>query len=197
MLVLGTPRATANGTALALGWVVTLAAATVVVVVLTGEADDPTSDASAVVSWLKVGLGVALLLLALKKWRGRPRAGDEAEVPGWMAKLDEVHPPRAFLYGALLAGANVKNLALTFAAASSIAYFGLAGAEAAIAGGIYVVLGSSTVLAALAAHLIGGAPGAAALTKVKEFTMANNAVIMMAILLVLGASVLGDGLAGL
>lgn len=197
VLVLGTPRATANGLAFAAGWVAGLSVATAIVVLLTGGTDDPTSDAATVVSWLKVAIGVGLLLLAVKKWRARPRAGDEPEMPGWMASLDGLEPPRALVLGAVLAGANPKNLMFTFAAASSIAAVGLAGPEAAVAGATYVALASSTVLGALVAHLVAGRRAEAALASIKELMLAHNAVIMMVILLILGAKVLGDGLAGI
>lgn len=197
VLVLGSSRAGLNGAAFALGWVAGLTAVTAIMVFLTGGTDDPSSGASTLVSWLKVVLGVALLLLAAKTWRNRPRRGADPEMPRWMASLDGIHPPRALVLGAALGGANPKNLAFTFAAASSIAAAGLTGPDAAIAGGVYVILASSTVLGALSAYLVLGSRSAAPLGAVKEFMVANNAVIMMVILLLLGAKVLGDGLAGI
>ena len=197
VLVLNSSRASANGIAFAFGWVAGLSAATAIVVLLTDGTDDPTSETSTVVAWTKVAIGIALLWLAGKKWRTRPLEGDVPTMPRWMASLDSIHPPRALLLGAVLAGANPKNLAFTFAAASSIAAFGLTGADAAITGGVYVAVASSTVLSALLAHLVAGARSEAPLETVKGFMLANNQVIIMVILLVLGATVLGDGLAGI
>jgi hypothetical protein len=197
VMVLDSSRAAVKGAAFALGWMVGLATLTAIVVVLAGGADDPSSDASAIVSWLRVLAGVGLLLLAVKTWRDRPRDGVEPKVPRWMASLDDLGPPRALVLGAALGGANPKNLALTFAAASSIAAAGLTGSDAAVAGGLYVVLASSTVLGLLVAYLALGPRAAAPLGAIKEFMAANNASIMMVILLILGAKILGDGLAGI
>ena len=91
--------------------------------------------------------------------------------------------------------ANPKNLALTLAAAASIAEAGLDQTDKAIAIGIFVALGSATVAGAVAFYLV--APGRAArpLDALKRFMSDNNAVIMMVVLLLLGAKLLGDGLA--
>lgn len=197
VLVLSTPKARANALGFAGGWVAGLGAITAVLVFVTDPVDDAGSDAGVIVAWIKVVVGVALLALAAKKWRTRPRDGEEPTTPGWMASLDAIEPVRAIGLGAALGAANPKNLAFTFAAASSIAELGLHGTDAGVAGGIYVLLASITVLVPVVAHLVMGARVEPALNSVKEFMLANNAVIMMVILLVLGAKVLGDGLAGI
>jgi hypothetical protein len=197
VLVLGTPRARPNGLAFAAGWIVGLALVTAVGILVTGGADDPASDASTVVSWVRVVLGVALIAAAGRKWRSRARPGEEPATPAWMASLDGIGPSRALGLGGALGGVNPKNLALTFAAASSIAAAGLEGADAGIAGATYVALASSTVLGAVVVHLVAGTRSAPALASVKAFMLAHDTAIMVVVLLVLGAKVLGDGLAGL
>jgi threonine/homoserine/homoserine lactone efflux protein len=197
VLVLGTSQARANGLAFTLGWVLGLAATTAVMLLVTDGSDDPDSEVSALAAGAKVAVGLALLALAVKKWRSRPRPGEAPTTPAWMASLTDIHPPRAFGLAAALGGLNPKNVAFCFAAASSITALGLDGADAAVAAGTYVVLGSATVLGAFLAHLVAGERAEAALASVQAFMLANNAVIMMVILLVLGAKVLGDGLASL
>jgi hypothetical protein len=59
---------------------------------------------------------------------------------------------------------------------------------------VFVVLASSSVLGAVLFRTVGGQRAAAPLESVKQFMLANNAVIMMVVLLVLGAKILGDGL---
>ena len=44
-------------------------------------------------------------------------------------------------------------------------------------------------------YLVGGKRAARPLDSIKQFMSANNAVIMMVVLLLLGAKLLGDGLA--
>ena len=120
VLMLATPRGRANGAAFAVGWVLGLVGVSVVVLLLASGADS-SSSTSDTVSWGKVVLGVVLLGLAVRSWRSRPDDGAEAEMPGWMSKLDTFTPVRALVLGAALSGINPKNLALTAAAAASIA----------------------------------------------------------------------------
>jgi threonine/homoserine/homoserine lactone efflux protein len=92
-------------------------------------------------------------------------------------------------------GANPKNLALTLAAAASIAEAGLDQADEAIAIVVFVALGSVTVAGAVLFYLVDAKRAARPLDAIKRFMSDNNAVIMMVVLLLLGAKLLGDGLA--
>jgi len=168
----------------------------VVVVLLVGSASDPDSDDPGV-NWLKLGIGIVFLLMAAKQWTKRPRPGREPEVPGWMATIDSATPPRAALLGMALSGANPKNLALTLTAAASIAEAGLDTTDTAIAVAVFTALGSITVAGSVLFYLLAGDRAARPLAAVKQFMADNNAVIMMVVLLLLGAKLLGDGLAGL
>ncbi len=197
VLVLGAPRARTAGPAFALGWVVGLATVSVIVVLALGGSDDPDSDAATGVNWLKVAIGILFLLMAAREWRKRPREGRSSETPKWMAAVDTMTPPRAALLGAALSGANPKNLALTIAAAASIAEAGLDRADTAIAVAVYVILGSVTVAGAVLLYVVDAERAARPLSAVKQFMSENNAVIMMVVLLLLGAKVLGNGLSGL
>jgi threonine/homoserine/homoserine lactone efflux protein len=99
--------------------------------------------------------------------------------------------------GLALSGANPKNLALTAVAAASIAQAGLdpAGNVAAVA--VYVLLGSLSVVGAVLYFLIAADRAVGPLNAVRGFMSANNAVIMMVIFLLLGAKLVGDGIAGI
>ena len=76
-----------------------------------------------------LALGLLFLAMALKQWRGRPKAGETAEMPRWMSAVDHFTPAKSFGLGVVLSGLNPKNLALTVAAAASIAQAGLDGVE--------------------------------------------------------------------
>ncbi|HEX5713401.1 MAG TPA: GAP family protein [Solirubrobacterales bacterium] len=194
VLVLGAPRARTAGPAFALGWIAGLLAVSVVVLLLVGGGSDPDHDDPGL-DWLKVAIGVLFLLMAAKQWSKRPRPGEQPEQPSWMASVDSAGPARAALLGTALSGANPKNLALTLAAAASIAEAGLDSADEAIATAAFVAVGSATVAGAVLFHLLAGARAAAPLAAVRRFMAQNNAVIMMVVLLLLGAKLLGDGLA--
>src|ERR1700709_875936 len=77
VLMLGTPRARANGLAFLAGWIGGLAVVgTVVLVVASGAEAGVQGQPADWVNVLKLVLGVLLLAVAAKQWRGRPRAGD-------------------------------------------------------------------------------------------------------------------------
>jgi len=194
VLVLGSPHARSAGPAFALGWIAGLLAVSVIVVVVLGTGDDPDTDDPGV-SWFKVAIGVLFLAMAAGQWRKRPKDGQEPEPPQWMATIDTVTPARATVLGAALSGANPKNLALTLAAAATIAEAGLGRADKAIAIGVFVALGSITVAGAVLCYLVDAKRAAGPLDAIKRFMSDNNAVIMMVVLLLLGAKLLGDGLA--
>lgn len=193
VLVLGSPRAGSAGPAFALGWIGGLLTVSVLVVLLVGARSDPDTEDPGI-SWLQIAIGVMFLAMAAKQWTKRPKDGEPAEMPGWMATVDTVTPARAAMLGAALSAANPKNLALTLAAAASIAEAGLDGADKAIAVAAFVVVGSATVAGAVLAYLLDAERTAAPLATVRRFMSDNNAVIMMVVLLLLGAKLLGDGL---
>jgi threonine/homoserine/homoserine lactone efflux protein len=195
VVVLGSPRARTTGPAFALGWVGGLLLVSVVVVLLAGSGSDPDSDDPGL-DWLKVAIGILLLGMAARQWTKRPKRGEEAETPSWMATIDSATPARAALLGAALSGANPKNLALTLTAAASIAAAGLDGADTAIAIALFVALGSATVAGAVLLHLVAGERAARPLAAMEQFMSEHNAVILMIVLLLLGAKLIGDGLAG-
>ena len=194
VVVLGGQRARTAGPAFALGWIAGLLAVSVIVVLLVGSGSDPDGDDPGV-SWLKLGIGVLFVLMAAKQWTKRPKPGEEPETPGWMRTIDSATPARAALLGAALSGANPKNLALTLTAAASIAEAGLDGTDTAIAIAVFVALGSVTVAGAVLFYLVAGDRAERPLAAVKQFMSDNSAVIMMVVLLLLGAKLIGDGLA--
>ena len=196
ILMLDTPRARTNGPAFAAGWVAGLTTVGVIVLLVAGGAasSDGTSTAVDVIVLL---FGLLLLALAVKQWRGRPRRGETAELPSWMDAVDRFTPVRSLGLGVLLSAVNPKNLALTLAAAASLAQAGLSAGGDVTGLTVFVVLGSLTVVGPVVASLLLGDRIARPLAEVKEFMAANNAVIMAVVCLVLAAKLIGTGIGGL
>ncbi len=198
VLMLGTPRARSNGPAFALGWVAGLAVVGGVVLAL--ASDNAQADDGGPETWvsvLKLLFGLLFLLLAARTWRGRPRAGEEAAMPKWMQAIDAFTAGKSFGAGFLLSGINPKNLALTIAAAAAIAQTGISGGESAVALAVFILVGSLTILAPVAVYFLLGARAPAILNEMKTWMAAHNAAIMTVLLLVLGAKLIGDAIAGL
>jgi threonine/homoserine/homoserine lactone efflux protein len=102
---------------------------------------------------LLLGLGLLLLALAVKQWRGRPSADEETPMPGWMRTIDDFTTAKAGAAGFALTALNPKNALLTVAAAAEIAEVGLpAGQQAAVLLG-FVLMASAGVLTPLALSL--------------------------------------------
>lgn len=198
ILMLGTPRARRDGPAFALGWVLGLSLVSIAVLALTGaagNASDPDSSTADSINWMKVGLGLVLLVMAKRQWQKRPAPGAEPELPSWMAKVDQLPPSQALGAGVLLSGLNPKNLILTMAAAASIASVpGITTGEEAIAVGVFVVIASLTTVGAVVLYFVGGSKASRVLEDLKGYMAAHNAAIMMVILLLIGAKLIGDGL---
>lgn len=196
VLMLGTSRARSTGLGFAAGWVVGLSAVSVITVVLLGDSDDPDSASATGVDWLDVILGLLFLVLAARQWNKRPRQGQPAKTPRWMAEVDTLTPARATAFGLLLSGANPKNLALTLAASASIAEAGFSRADTALAIAVFVALGSAVVAGSVVFYLASPRKAERPLSVVKQFMADNNATIIMVILVLLGAKLLGNGLGG-
>ena len=192
MLMSDRPRRTAP--AFALGWVVGLVVVMAVVLLAVGEDALDTSSTSDTTSWVKLVLGLLFLLLALRTWRHRPRTGETAEPPAWMAKLDTISPVAALGLGAALSGVNPKNLALTASGAVSIASGGLSSGQVVVCVVVFVIIGSALVLGPVLAFLVLGDRTAAPLQSLKTFMEVHNTAIMTVLLSVLGLSMLGQGL---
>lgn len=193
ILMLGTPKARTNGPAFAAGWVLGLAVVSAIVLAFADDPDDATSSG---IDWGTLLIGVLFLAMAAKQWQQRPKAGEEATMPSWMASVDHFTAGRSFVLGVALSGVNPKNLALTVAAMASIAQLGLSTGDEVAAVAVFVVLASVTVAGSVLFYLVATDRATQALAPVKTFMANNNAVIMMVILLILGAKLIGNGLAG-
>ena len=156
VLVLDSPRARVNGPAFAAGWVAGLAARE-------RARGDPRRRAPTIpgamsstgVDWVTAGhRRRCSSSMAAQQWKKRPRPGQPAVMPSWMATISSVSPGKAALLGLALSGANPKNVALTLAASAAIAQAGLDRADTALAVAVFVVIGSLTVVGAVVCSLV-------------------------------------------
>lgn len=198
VLMLGTPRARANGPAFAVGWLAGLAiVGSIVLLLASGNATEDTGEPATWASVLKLVFGVLFLLIAARTWRTRPKSGEEAQMPKWMQAIDTFTAGKSLGMGVLLSAVNPKNLALTIAAATAIAQTGISGGEQVVALAVFVILGSLTILVPVAIYFLMGTKATEILDALKSFMAAHNAAIMTVLLLVLGAKLIGGAIAGL
>jgi Sap, sulfolipid-1-addressing protein len=195
VLMLVTPRARSNGPAFVLGWIAGLVVVGAAVLLVSGPAN--ANDAGEPATWvdvLKLVLGLLVLRIALRQWRGR--AGDAA-TPKWVGAIDGFTPVKAAGAGAVLAGANPKNLLLAVAAAAAIAQTGIPGGQQAASYAVFAVIGTVGVAVPVVIYLALGERSAPILERLQEWMAAHNAAIMAVICLVIGAKLVGDGISGL
>jgi threonine/homoserine/homoserine lactone efflux protein len=195
VMMLATPKARSNGPAFLAGWVAGLAVVGTVVLLVSSGAE--ASEGGAPADWvnvLKLVLGVGLLGLAAKQWRGRPRAGGGAELPAWMSAVDHFTAARSAALGVVLAAINPKNLILVVGAAAAIAQTGTAAGKQAIALAIFVVIATIGTGLPVLLYFTMGARSERLLGELKGWMAQNNATIMAVICLLIGAKLIGDGI---
>jgi threonine/homoserine/homoserine lactone efflux protein len=198
VLMLATPRGRANGIAFTAAWVVTLAALSTAVVLLGSGADAHKDGGPASwVYWVKLAAGVLFALLGLKQWKGRPREGQKAELPGWMKAIDTFSPAKAAGLAAALSALNPKNLVLAVSGALSVAGSGASAGGKTVAVTLFVLIASLCALLPLGVYLVGGDRSARVLESWRGWMAQHNGAIMTVLLTVLGAKFIGDAVSGL
>jgi threonine/homoserine/homoserine lactone efflux protein len=198
VLMLGTPRGRANGPAFVLGWVIGLAVVGAIVLAVAGGAGaNEDAEPATWVDVVKIAVGVLLVLVAVRQWRGRPRRDAEAELPGWMRTIDTFTPTRSLAIAAGLSGINPKNLLLTVGAATAIAQTDISTGEQAIALAVFILVGTLGPGIPVAIYFVLGDRARRLLDDLKTRMAANNAAIMAVLCLVIGVKLIGDGISGL
>jgi threonine/homoserine/homoserine lactone efflux protein len=198
VLMHSTPRGHSNGPAFILGWIVGLSVVgAIVLLVASGAGASESGQPATWVGVLKLVLGVLLLLLAARQWRGRPRGDADAALPGWMRTVDHFTAGRAVAMGFALSAINPKNLVLTIGAAAAIAQSGIGTGDQAIALAVFVLVGTLGPGIPVAIYFLMGERAARMLDELKEWMGHHNAAIMAVLLLVIGVKLIGDGISAL
>jgi threonine/homoserine/homoserine lactone efflux protein len=198
VLMLSTPRARVNGPAFIVGWLAgILAVGGAVLAVSGGVGANDGGEPATWVDILKLALGVLLLRIALRQWRGRPKPGEHPDPPKWMADIDSFRAPKAVGLGVLLSAVNPKNLLLVVGAAATIAQTGAPTGDQIGALVIFAAIATLGPAIPVVAYLVLGERSKHKLDELKEWMTTNNAAIMAAICAVIAAKLIGDAISGL
>ncbi|WP_394159674.1 GAP family protein [Galactobacter valiniphilus] len=197
ILMLISPKARSLGPAFLVGWVVGIAAATTVFTllaqILPGRGSESSGGIIAAIAQLVFGL--ALLALAVKQWRSRPLPDEEPVLPSWMSGIDSMSALAAAGLGLALAAVNPKNF-LMAASAGAIIGRGELGAGVTVAAvASFTLVAALTALVPVLFTLVAPQPAAAVLNPIRRWLSANNATIMAVVFALMGAALLGQGLA--
>jgi threonine/homoserine/homoserine lactone efflux protein len=198
VLMLSTPKGRVNGPAFLCGWVVGIAVlGAIVLLVASGASASKHGAPASWVSIVKIVLGVLLVLLAVKQWRGRPRGDDEPALPGWMKTIDMFTPVKSTGMGILLSSINPKNLLLVVGAAAAIAQTGTSALDQAVALAVFIVIATLGVGAPVAIYFLMGDRASKILGELHDWMVRENATIMAVICLIIGAKLIGDAISAL
>jgi threonine/homoserine/homoserine lactone efflux protein len=198
VLMLATPKGRVNGPAFLAGWVVGIAVlGTIVLLAASGASASKHGAPATWVSIVKIVLGVLLVLLAVKQWRGRPRGNASPELPKWMKTVDTFTPGRSIAMGVALSAVNPKNLLLVVGAAAAIAQTGLSTGDQAVALIVFIVIATLGVGAPVAIYYLMGDRATRILGELHDWMAQENATIMAVICLIIGAKLIGDAISAL
>ena len=196
ILALLSPTPKSSGITFTVGWLVGMIGplAIVVLVALALDIGDDSEQSRPVLGAIRIALGLALVVLAFRQWRGRPKPDDDPHVPGWLALADNLTPMKSALLGVAVAAINPKGLFITIAAGLALARTAVPGPELIVPAAAFVLIASAVVFGLLAAYLAMPDRMDEPLNSGKAWLIANNSVIMTIILLLIGAMVISKGL---
>ena len=198
ILMLITPKARVNGVVFVLGWIVGVAVVGAILLALadpTGAIDD--DQPADWTYWLKLVLGVLLLLVAAKEWRARPAPGAEVPMPKWMGMLDGITAPKAGGLAFMLGALNPKNLIFIVGGAAVVAQAGLSTGDEVIAWIVFTLIATIGVAAPLVIYFAMGDRAASILDGLKSWMAHNNTAVMAVLCLIIGVKLIGDAIGGL
>ncbi|GGL19944.1 GAP family protein [Nocardia jinanensis] len=194
ILMILSKNASAAAGGFASGWTAGIVLATVVFAVLAGVIGlSGDSEPGGAAAWMKIGLGLLLLAVAVAQWGHR---ADTAE-PGWMRGIDRITAGKAVLLGATLAAVNPKNLLLCASAGVAVGASGLGVGAQTVAVVVFTVLAAASVLGVVVGYAVAADRLRGTLDRARAWLEANNHVVMAIVLSLMGAVVLGKGIGGL
>lgn len=148
-------------------------------------------------SSLKLGLGLLLLLVAVKEWRARPPAGSEAPMPKWMGMLDGITAPKTGGLAFALSALNPKNLLFIIGGAAAVVGTGVSTGDQAIAWIVFALIATIGVAAPLVIYLVTGERAARILDGLKAWPGQNNTAVMAVLCLIIAVKPIGDAITGI
>jgi len=195
ILLLFTKRPLVNAVCFLAGFIAGVAAVLGACVAIAEAVDLSTDSGHATwVTVLKLALGVYLLVAAVRKFRGRPRTGDEGAMPKWMDGISGFSPGKSLGAGLALGAVNPKNVVVGLAAAATIASAVLSSGQRVAAIAIYVLVAVLGVAAPILATLLLGDRSHEVLDGWKAWLDQNNAAVMSVLFLIFGVVLIGQAI---
>jgi len=166
------------------GWVVGIGcvAAIGVVTPLFDAGDDPSDRRG----WIRLTLGVILVLAAIRRWRARPDLHDEPPTPPLMRAIDRAGAFGILGIGFALAAFNPKDTLLAAAGGAEIGSADLPAEATLVALVVFVAIAASTVIVPVGASMIAGERLDGHLHRSRELLIRHDAAVMAIVLVGVG-----------
>jgi hypothetical protein len=198
VILLTSSRARSLGPVFVLGWLLGLVVVGAIVLVVVGPSGAGSSgQRTRWVSWVMIVLGLLLVVEAGRRLGGRSGGGEEIPLPAWLGAIDRLKPAVALGGGVLLGGVRPRSLLLVVGGAVAIAQTGIGGGQQAIAYAVFAVVATIGVGAPVVLYFAMGTRSAKLLGRFKGWLGRHHAVVMAVVLLVIGMTLIGDGIGGL
>lgn len=196
LLLLTAPVALGGGALFLVGRAAGFALLTGVFAVVSDAIDDA-AGSSFPAAVLRLALGIVLVGVGIRKLVRRARADAAPKLPGWMQSIERTGRGGALRLGFVLTVVNPKEIAFAAGAGLTIGGAFLPLGQAVLAGVVFVVLACLSVAVPVTLVAVAGARVRTILQAAKDWLVANNAIVMALVLLVIGAMLIGSGLSGL
>lgn len=196
VLILLSRNARSSSIGFLLGWIAGIVLSLAVMTGLSTFLPQRDSDAGHPLEGvLKIALGALLLFLAYRQWQKRPKRGEEPKLPKWMNSIDSATFRSALGLSFTLAAVNPKNLILNAHAGLEATTHSLDLPQILIVLAVYLLIATCTVVIPVLAFQVAADRLRPALEGIHGWLARENGTIMAVLLLVLGASGIGNGIA--
>jgi hypothetical protein len=183
-----------GGRLFVVGWALGLTVALIVLALVIGLLDLAADGRAELV---RLVLGGLALLFALERAAAGRDHGYDLDAATWVGGLDRLPADRAFAMGVVQASLDPRKVIIIAAVAMVFAAAQLSLAESALATIVFGVIGSIGVALPLVTSHRAGSTGRARLEAARARLVEDNTTIQAVTLLILGALLVGQGLAGL
>lgn len=195
ILMLLSPRAGRTSIGFLTGWVLGILIAIVAFTLLASVLpQDEGGESVLITGVVKIVLGAALLLLAIRQWRSRPADGTEPVLPKSIAAIDKMSPAKAVVLGFLLSALNPKNLLMGAAGGLAIGSAGISVSSSVLLIAIFTVFAACSVAVPIVAYLVASQKMTGPLESLRKWLVHNNATVMAVLFLVIGVVLIGKGI---
>jgi Sap, sulfolipid-1-addressing protein len=190
VLVLQAPRPRPTSLAFLGGWLFGLSVLTAAFVAGSAALGDMHKSPPTWASWLRVGLGSALMAFGIFRWLTRH---SHTESPKWMRSFDTITARRAAITGLVLTVVRLEVLIMCVAAGLAIGTGDLSAAGEWFCALFFIALSASTVAIPVLAYAAAGHRLDEPLGRLRIWMEQNNAALLAAVLLLIGLMVLYHG----